>query len=111
VLILAKIIGSACLIAGINALARANPSLAGWISALPVVSFLSVIWLAVDRQDAPQIYEFVRGVLYGLPLTAVLLGVIALSLWRGFPVVASMTAGAVIWAGCTWAATQLGLLS
>ena len=110
-LILAKIVVSALLIGGINAIARANPSLAGWISALPIVSFLSVFWLVADRRETPEIYGFVRGVLYGLPLTAVLLGAIALSLARGFPLLGSMAVGVVIWVGCTWTANQLGLLS
>ena len=105
-----KIIVSGVAIGGINLLAHERPQLAGWIAALPLVTFLSVVWLMVDQKDNREIAIFIKGVLYGLlPLAAILWAMIAL-LERGVPPSVAIGAGVALWALFTFAAARLGFL-
>jgi hypothetical protein len=105
-----KVVVSALVIGGINVLARRNPQLGGWVAALPLVSFLSVAWLAVDGVPHADIRVFVGRVLLGLVPTAALLGILALCLGRGLSVPVAL--GCAMGAGLVFSlgARSLGLL-
>ena len=105
-----KVVVSALAIGGINLVARRNPQLGGWMAALPLVSFLSVIWLAVDGVPRADIAVFVGRVLMGLIPTAALLGILALALWQGMSVPAAMACA--LGAGVVFSLTarRMGLL-
>jgi hypothetical protein len=108
-LIVLKMIVSALIIGGINVLAQANPKLAGWMTALPVVSLLSIAWLMMDRRNNAEIAVFITGVLYGLiPTAAVLLIMIVLI---GFctPVPIAVGFSVAACAVFTFAVARLGL--
>lgn len=68
-----KILVSAVIIGGVTEVARRFPTYGGIIAALPLVSLLSVFWLAVQGQTVPQLSRFIWGVVIGLPATIVML--------------------------------------
>lgn len=68
-----KILVSAVIIGGVTEVARRFPTYGGIIVALPLVSLLSVFWLAVQGQTVPQLSRFIWGVVIGLPATIVML--------------------------------------
>src|ERR1700736_2375568 len=78
---------SGLFIVGINAIAQRNASLAGWVASLPLVTVLSIGWLAVDQRGDAEIVKFLTGVLWGLAPNAFLLAVTAAFFTQGdFPV-------------------------
>jgi len=94
----------------INGVAQSNPPLAGWIAATPVVSMLSVGWLAIDQKNSEQIADFLFGVLIGLIPTALYLAIFAAGLRRGLPISLAFGCGVLIWGVLTFAAQRAGLL-
>jgi|SRR5215467_585481 len=108
-LIVLKMIVSALVIGGINVLARANPKLAGWMTALPVVSLLSIAWLIMDRRNNSEIAVFITGVLYGLLPTAVVLLIMIVLIGLGTPVPVAVGLSVAACAAFTFAVARLGL--
>lgn len=68
-----KILISAVIIGVVTEVAKRFPTYGGIIAALPLVSLLSVFWLLIQGQTAPQLSRFVWGVVTGLPATIVML--------------------------------------
>lgn len=95
-LMVVKAVVSALFIVGINAMAQRNASLAGWIASLPLVTVLSIGWLAVDHRGDAEIAKFLTGVLWGLAATAFLLVVTATLLTRGTSVSVAFAIGLVV---------------
>jgi hypothetical protein len=58
-----KAVVSGLFIVGINAIAQRNASLAGWVASLPLVTVLSIGWLAFDQRGDAEIAKFLAGVL------------------------------------------------
>lgn len=107
---LLKVVVSGLVIGAVNLIARRDPALGGWVAALPLITFLSVLWLAVDGRDDQTIAAFVLGVLWGLIPTTVLLAVVLLALRNGVPLLGAGLAGLAAWACVTGAARWVGLL-
>ena len=105
-----KAVISALFIVGVNVTAHRNASVAGWIASLPLVTLLSIAWLAVDQRGNTEIARFLTGVLWGVGPTAVLLVVTAGLLARGVSLFAACAIGLAVWIACFFAARQLGLL-
>jgi hypothetical protein len=74
---LVKTIISGLLIAVISTLAKAFPKWAALLTALPLVTFLSLIWIYVEHRDLPLLENYSRDVLLwtlpGLPFFVVLI--------------------------------------
>jgi hypothetical protein len=104
-----KIAVSAAAIGGINFVAQAHPRVGGWIAALPLISFLSVVWLAVDGASTTDISAFVGRVLMGQIPTAVLLAILLVALSHGLSLPLAMACAGVAWAAFSLAAKYLGL--
>lgn len=104
-----KIIVSAAAIGGINAVAQVHPRIGGWIAALPLISFLSVIWLAVDGAPATDISAFIGRVLVGQIPTAIVLAILLAALSHGLSLPLAMACAGVVWAAFSLAAKCLGL--
>lgn len=92
-----KILVSAILIAIVTQLATYNPKLSGWITAFPLISMLSLIWLTVQNEDRSNIINFLTGVLWGLIPCTILLATVLLSLKKNFPFPVAILLGI-----CTW---------
>ncbi len=106
-----KAVTSALLIVGINAVAQRNAYLAGWIASLPLVTLVSIAWLAFDRRGDAEIVKFLAGVLWGLVPTTFLLIVCAGLLTLRAPLAVAVALGLAAGAAGLLAARALGLLS
>ncbi|ANB58979.1 hypothetical protein GFC29_3342 [Anoxybacillus sp. B7M1] len=94
---LVKIVISAIMIGIVTEVARRFPTFGGAIAALPLVSLLSLCWLYVQGEPTKRLSEFAFGVLWGLPATACLLLIVALSLRASFPLALSIGLGVAAW--------------
>jgi hypothetical protein len=110
-LIVLKMMVSALVIGGINVIAQTNPKLAGWMTALPVVSLLSVGWLMIDRKNNAEIAIFIIGVLYGLLPTAAVLFIMVLLIGYHTPVPIAVGVSVAVCAFFTFAVARLGLFA
>jgi hypothetical protein len=63
---LAKTVISGLLIAAISSLARAYPKWAALLTALPLITFLSLIWIYAQNKDLALLETYVRDVLIWL---------------------------------------------
>ena len=106
-----KVTVSAAVIAGINLLARDHPQWGGWVASLPIVSLLSIVWLATDGASATDVNMFVTRVLFGLVPTACLLGIVAAVLAQGYSVTAALGCAAGAWVVMTAIARATGILN
>jgi hypothetical protein len=111
IFLLMKVLVSAVIIGGINLMAKINPQFAGWVSALPIVSLMSVIWLAAGGATQAEMSIFVGRVILGLFPTAGLLCIVSICLGRGLPLSAALGCAASAWVLFTIAARKLGLLA
>jgi uncharacterized membrane protein YbaN (DUF454 family) len=107
---LLKTLTSALLILAVNLIAQRAPALGGWLAATPLISLLSVVWLALDRAPNATIAQFLVGVLLGLVPTALFLAVFALALKRGATLPLSALSGLLVWVAITVIARRTGLL-
>jgi hypothetical protein len=108
---LMKVLVSAILIGGINLLAKVNPQFGGWISALPIISLMSVVWLAAGGATQAELNTFLGRVILGLLPTAGLLWVISICLARGLALQTALGCAALVWVLFTVVARKLGLLA
>lgn len=106
---LVKVVVSALAIGAINLVSQSYPRLGGWIAALPIVSFLSVLWLAADGLPTPHITAFISQVLIGQIPTAILLAILLVSLSQGLSLPLAMACAAAAWAVFSLVAKYLGL--
>ncbi len=84
---LVKIVISAIVVGIVTEIARRFPSFGGAVAALPLVSLLSLCWLYAQGEGAKNLSKFAFGVLWGLPSTALLLLIVALSLRASFSLI------------------------
>jgi uncharacterized membrane protein (GlpM family) len=110
VLVLIKVLVSAVVVLGVNIAAQRNPLIGGWIAALPIISFLSALWLVMDGKQEGDIARFLTGVLFGLIPTGVLLGTLIVALRRGWPLPWAALGGLLIWVVISWVVRKTGLL-
>lgn len=81
VFFLVKVLVSAVLIAAISSLARYFPKWAALLTALPLVTFLSLIWIYLENKDLALLETYTRDVLIWVVPTLVFL-VAALALFH-----------------------------
>jgi len=107
--LLVKILVSATAVGLLNLVARRNPALGGWLTAFPIIGFLSVLWLLADRRPADQSSFLLTMVLGLIPTAIVLLGV-GLLLRAGTPLLPALGLGTAGWVVITFAVRATGLL-
>jgi hypothetical protein len=88
---------------------KANPMLADWMTALPVVSRLLIAWLMMDHRNNAEIAVLITGVLYGLIPTAVVLLVMIVLIGFCTPVPIAVGLGVAACAVFTFAVARSGL--
>jgi uncharacterized membrane protein (GlpM family) len=109
-LILTKAVVSAVVIAGVNLIARQNAGLGGFVAALPWITLLSVMWLAVDRSGIEDVDRFLVGVLWGVIPTVLFLLITLVALRLGLPLAAAMAGGCLGWVAYAALARYFGVL-
>jgi len=92
-----KVTVSAILIAIITEIAKKNPNFGGILAALPIISFLSLIWLSAQGGTMSELIDFTKGVIMGLPATIFfVLGIFfSLKLFHSLPI--SFICGLASW--------------
>ena len=91
-----KAILSAIIIVAVSEVARRSPGIGALISALPLITVLSMIWLWRDTGDADRMAQYAQGTFwYGLPSQPMFLLIPAL-LKRGFAFWTALAAGWVL---------------
>lgn len=93
----------------VTLVAQRQPSIGGWVAAMPTVTLLSVLLLAAGGASNRDLVRFLVGVLAGLVPTILFIATMALSLRRGLPLPAALVLGAVAWISYTGFARLTGL--
>lgn len=106
-----KALVSGCVVALVSFLAQRNPTFGGWVASAPIVSFLAVAWLVVDRASSRDSADFVLGVMVGLVPTAVVLFTLWLAINRGLMVPVALMIAVTVWAVTTTAVHTSGVLN
>ena len=95
-----KVVLSGLIIAGISGLAGKNPTLAGFLIALPILSVLAIGFSYLQYRDMGKINEFAASILVGLPLSALFFVPFLLNRWIKWGFVPTLLAGlALLYAG------------
>ncbi|MFN0045533.1 MAG: hypothetical protein ACKVOS_03620 [Sphingorhabdus sp.] len=96
--LLAKSALSGVIVLLILMVANTNLKLAGWLTAMPMITALSLGWLWLEGNRSPVMTTYLTGVLIGVGHTAILLGTILLRVKAGASLPMSLLTGAVVWA-------------
>lgn len=102
-----KILFSAFFVAGVNLLARRYPALSGYMAVLPVITFLSLVTLMVDKQSSENISTFLRGALSGVSLTSLTLLLMLVMVRSGLVATYAILLGISLWAVVAYVGTQV----
>ncbi len=89
---------SGVIVLAILLLARSNPRLAGWLTAMPLITAISLGWLWLDGNRSPVLTTYLTGVLIGVGQTALLLGTVLLRVKAGASLSDALLTGAAVWA-------------
>lgn len=92
-----KVIVSGLFVAIVTDLAKKNPSLGGYIGAFPIVSSISIAWLAFGHQSSQEIAKFLQNALWGFIPSAVLLLTIVISLRVSANLITAVGIGIGVW--------------
>ena len=87
-----KILVSAAIIAGISWYAGKNPSLAGFLIALPVISILAISFSYAKYRDMEKINQFVGSIVVSIPLSLLFFVPFVMNRWlkwNFFPTIVS----------------------
>ena len=87
-----KILLSASIIAGISWYAGKNPSLAGFLIALPILSILAISFSYFQYRDMEKINQFANSIVVSIPLSLLFFAPFILNRWLKwsfFPIVLS----------------------
>lgn len=76
-----KVIISGLLIAGISSLAKTFPRWAALLTALPLMTFLALIWIYIETKDLNLLYHYTRDVFFWV-LPSLLFFVAAIYLFK-----------------------------
>ena len=95
---LAKSALSGVIVLAILLVANTNPKLAGWLTAMPLITALSLGWLWLEGNRSLVLTTYLTGVLIGVGHTAVLLGTILLRVKAGASLPMSLLTGTAVWA-------------
>jgi hypothetical protein len=95
-----KVVLSGLIIAGISWLAGKNPTLAGFLIALPILSMLAIGFSYLQYQDMGKINQFAISILVSLPLSALFFVPFLLNRWIKWGFVPTLLSGlALLYAG------------
>ncbi len=101
---------SGLLIAAISAIAKYSPKWAALLTALPLMTYLSLIWIYAENRDLALLETYLRDVLLWIfPGLFFFLALIALFHWR-VPFLLSLLVGTAILAGATYLFGRLGII-
>ena len=89
----AKIVLSGLIIAGISWLAGKNPSLAGFLIALPILSVLAIGFSYFQYRDMGKINEFATSILVSLPISTLFFVPFLLNRWTKWSFSPTLLAG------------------
>lgn len=106
-----KVVVSGVLVAVINLIARRNPALGGALTAFPVIGYLSVLWLLVDRRPGADQAQFLVTMAWALVPTLAAVAGVAVLLRSGWSTLPALGVGAVGWTVVMLAVRGLGLLA
>ncbi len=106
-----RAVGSALIIVAVTLLGGRFPRAAGFVTAMPLVTTISVAWLLADGCPAGDLATYLRGVLVGMAPTALLLGAVVVRLHAGATFGSSLLAGLVAWAIAVVVMLRTGVLS
>jgi len=87
-----KILLSASIIAGISWYAGKNPSLAGFLIALPILSVLAISFSYFQYRDMEKINQFANSIVVSIPLSLLFFAPFILNRWLKwsfFPIILS----------------------
>jgi hypothetical protein len=84
VIILLKIFAAGVLIASASHLAGKNPSLAGFIIALPLTSMIALLFAYLEHRDMAKINEFATAIVVSVPLSLIFFVPFVLNKWIRF---------------------------
>ncbi len=104
---IAKILLSAFFIAAVNLVAKRYPALGGYMAVLPVITFLSLITLMIDKENSENISVFLTGALSGVALTSLILVLMLVMVRSGLAATHVVLLGVGIWAVVAYVGTQL----
>jgi hypothetical protein len=111
ILFLLKIFAAGILIALASHLAGKNPSLAGFIIALPLTSMIAILFAYLEHHDMNKLTEFSISILVSVPLSLVFFLPFVLSKWIKFPFPITFLLGIAALAGSygvqQWVITRL----
>lgn len=88
-----KILISAILIAGVSWLAGKNPSLAGFLIALPTLSILAIGLSYFQYRDMGKINEFATSILVSLPISTLFFVPFLINRWTKWSFLPTLLAG------------------
>ena len=90
--VILKILLSASIIAGISWYAGKNPSLAGFLIALPILSVLAISFSYFQYRDMEKINQFANSIVVSIPLSLLFFAPFILNRWLKwsfFPIILS----------------------
>ena len=90
---IAKIVISGLIIAGVSWFAGKNPSLAGFLIALPILSLLTIAFSYIQYRDMGKINEFAVSILVSLPLSVLFFVPFLLNRWLKWGFLPTLMAG------------------
>lgn len=74
-----------------------HPLLSGYVAVFPIVTFLSLAVLALERSAITDVASFLRGALLGVVCTGVALGLMIIIIRAGAPAAVSVLFGLLLW--------------
>lgn len=106
-MLVSKVLLSAFVIVSINLLAKRYPALGGYVAVLPVITFLSLITLTLDKQSNKDISMFLNGALAGVALTSLVLIFMLFMVRSGLPISYVILLGMSAWVIVAFSATRV----
>jgi hypothetical protein len=91
-----KVIAAALLIAAASSLAGKNPSLAGFLIALPLTSMIALLFTYSEHRDMNKINEFATSILVSVPLSLIFFLPFLMTKWIKLSFPAAFSLGIVL---------------
>jgi F0F1-type ATP synthase assembly protein I len=97
--IAAKSILSGVVVAVVLWVSAKNPRLGGWVTTMPMLTCMTILWLTLDRQPAAVLTSYVSGVVVGLVHSTLWATIILALLRSGTPFPRAFSFAGVVWVG------------
>lgn len=104
---ISKVVLTVVVVSAINLMAKRYPSLGGYVAVLPIITFLSLITLSIDKQSNENVSSFLTGAISGIALTSLSLILMLVLVRSGMEVTHTVLLGIGIWAIAMVAGSQL----